>query len=98
MYKRVHPSGSIQYTWDGPLYILRGHRLLWLVALRPSQQLLCHVGVVSSPNHTFFLGKLDQFPNKIVFLSLKIGFVIVNSEDPDEMLHYVAFHLDLYCL
>ena len=25
-------------------------------------------------------------------------FIIVNSEDPDEMPHYVAFHLSLYCL
>ena len=23
----ILPSGLIQYTWDGPLYILRGHRL-----------------------------------------------------------------------
>ena len=35
---------------------------------------------------------------KIVFLSLKIDFVLVNSADPDEMPHYVAFHLGLHCL
>ena len=48
-----------------------------------------HVIAVSSPNHTFFMDKLDQFPNKIVFLSLKIGFVIVNGVGTVEMLHYV---------
>ena len=31
--------------------------------------------------------------NKIVFFSLKIVFVSANSADPDEMLHYAAFHL-----
>ena len=29
------------------------------------------------------------------FLSLKIDFVLVNSADPDKMLHNVAFHLGL---
>ena len=24
--------------------------------------------------------------------------ILVNSEDPDEMLHSAAFHLDLHCL
>ena len=35
---------------------------------------------------------------KIVFLSLKIYFVLANSVDPDEMLQYAAFHLGLHCL
>ena len=30
--------------------------------------------------------------------SLKIGFVLANSADPDEMLNYAAFHLGLHCL
>ena len=30
-------------------------------------------------------------------INLKIS-VIANSEDPDEMLHYRAFHLGLHCL
>ena len=34
----------------------------------------------------------------MVFLSLKIDFVLANSADHDEMLHYVAFHLGLHCL
>ena len=34
----------------------------------------------------------------IEFLSLKVDFVLANSADPDEMLHYVAFHLGLHCL
>ena len=33
-----------------------------------------------------------------IFLSLKIDFVSANSEDPDEMPHNAAFHLDLHCL
>ena len=33
------------------------------------------------------------FPNKVVFLSLKIVFVVANSVDPDDMLHNVALHL-----
>ena len=34
----------------------------------------------------------------IFFLSLKIIFVLENSADPDELLHYAAFHLGLQCL
>ena len=34
----------------------------------------------------------------IVFLSLKIDFVLANSADPDEMPPYAAFHLGLHCL
>ena len=33
-----------------------------------------------------------------ILLSLKIIFVLTNSVDPDEMLHYVAFHLALHFL
>ena len=31
-------------------------------------------------------------------ISLKSHFVSANSADPDEMAHYVAFHLGLQCL
>ena len=31
-------------------------------------------------------------------ISLKIFFVLANSVDPGEMLHYAAFHLGLHCL
>ena len=31
-----------------------------------------------------------QFPNKILFFSLKIVFVSANSVDPDEMSHYAV--------
>ena len=34
----------------------------------------------------------------IIFLSLKIDFVLANSADPGEMQHYGAFHLGLHCL
>ena len=43
-------------------------------------------------------GHILKFPNKKLFLSLKIVFVIANSENPDEMLHKAAFHLGLHCL
>ena len=36
---------------------------------------------------------------KIYFLYFwEDQFFIANSADPDEMLHYVAFHLGLHCL
>ena len=38
------------------------------------------------------------FQNKIVFLSLKIVFVLANSVAPDEMPHSKAFHLGPHCL
>ena len=34
----------------------------------------------------------------IVFLSLNVVLIIANSVDPDEMQHYAAFYLGLYCL
>ena len=37
-------------------------------------------------------------PNKIVFLSVKIIFVLANSVDPGEIPHCAAFHLGLHCL
>ena len=49
----------IQLSQDGPLYIMRGHRI--------------------------------YFPKILYYLS--IDFVLANSADPDEMLHYSAFHL-----
>ena len=35
---------------------------------------------------------------QIVFLSLKIIFVLANSVDPDEIPYCVAFHLGPHCL
>ena len=37
-----------------------------------------------------------KFSNNIVFLSLKIIFVLANSVDTDEMLLYTVFHLCLH--
>ena len=34
----------------------------------------------------------------IIFLSLKIDFVLANSANPDEILPYAAFYLGLHCL
>ena len=31
-------------------------------------------------------------------MCLKMGFILANNVDPDEMLPYVAFHLGLYSL
>ena len=47
---------------------------------------------------TTSMGHRLLFQNKIVFLSLKIVFVLANSVDPDEMPHSKAFHLGLHCL
>ena len=40
----------------------------------------------------------NDFTKNILFLSLKMDFVLANSADPDEMPHCVAFHLGLHCL
>ena len=37
------------------------------------------------------------FSKHIVFFCLKIFFTFTNNVDPDEMQHYVAFHLALHC-
>ena len=39
-----------------------------------------------------------EFHTNIVFISLKIYSVSANSADPDEMPHYVVFHLGLHCV
>ena len=46
-----------------------------------------------------YLGVTDyNFQKYIVFLSLQVDYVLANSADPDEMPHYAAFHVGLYCL
>ena len=35
---------------------------------------------------------------KFIFFLLRSFFVLVNSVDPDEMLHYAAIYLCLHCL
>ena len=39
-----------------------------------------------------------QFPKKYCISFLKSVFVLASNEYPDEMLHYVAFHLGLHYL
>ena len=34
----------------------------------------------------------------MIYLLLKIAFILANSADPDEMLHIAAVHLGLHCL
>ena len=43
-------------------------------------------------------GQRLNFPQKNIYLSLKIDFAVANSADADEMPHYVTFHLGLHCL
>ena len=47
---------------------------------------------------SYIKGSQVIFPNKTEILSQKTNFVLPNSVDPDEMLHYAAFHLGLQCL
>ena len=55
--------------------------VLYIQALfKPVQTLLC-----------ILRGRRLLFPQNIVFISLKIRFVLANSADPDEMPQYVAF-------
>ena len=46
----------------------------------------------------YIVGSQVIISKNIVFLSLKIEYVIANSTDPDEMPHNAAFHLGLHCL
>ena len=39
-----------------------------------------------------------ELPNYDVNISLKIAFTLTNSANPDEMLHFVTFHLSLHFL
>ena len=39
-----------------------------------------------------------MFLNYDLFISLKVVLILSNSEDPDEMQHYAAFHPGLHCL
>ena len=48
--------------------------------------------------HCIYRGVIGYNFKNIVFLSLKINFVLANSVDPDEMTYYAAFHLGLHCL
>ena len=53
------------------------------------------IGIV----HCTYLGVSGyNYSNNIVVFCLKTFFNFTNSVDPDEMPHYVAFHLGLHCL
>ena len=43
-------------------------------------------------------GNRLSFTQNIIFLSLKIDFVLANSADPGEMSPYVEFHLDFHIM
>ena len=43
-------------------------------------------------------GHQEKFPNYDVFLSINIILTLTKNEDPDEMMHFVAFHLGLHVL
>ena len=46
----------------------------------------------------YLKGSQVGITNHGVFLSLRIDFTVANSVGPDEMPHYVAFHLGLHGL
>ena len=46
----------------------------------------------------FLRGHRLKFLNDYVFLSQKIVFISTKSVDPDEMLHFAAFHLGIHSL
>ena len=48
--------------------------------------------------HCIYLGVAGYNSKNIEFLSLKFFFVLTNSADPDEILHYAAFHWGLHYL
>ena len=54
--------------------------------------------VKSGWSTVYIEGRWVMFSKKILFLSLKIDFVLANSAYPDEMPHNVAFYLGLHCL
>ena len=45
-----------------------------------------------------YLGVSGNNIKKILYLLSEDLFTLTNSEDPDEMQHYVAFHQGLHCL
>ena len=46
----------------------------------------------------YIAGSPVKISKQDVYLSLKIDFVLTNIADPDEMLHFAAFHLSLHYL
>ena len=45
-----------------------------------------------------FQGPQVDFLNHDVFLTMKAVSTLANSANPNEMQHYVSFHLGLHCL
>ena len=56
-----------------------------------------HINIVGECQLSTLRGRRQKFLNYHVFLSLKVVLILANSEDPDEMQHYAAFHLGLHC-
>ena len=46
----------------------------------------------------YLKGHRLKFPHYNVCMSLKIGLTLANSNDPDEMQHYAAFHPGLHSI
>ena len=58
-----------------------------------------HIDTISMDFSIWYFKSLPvKIPLNDVFLSPKIVFILTNSADPDEMLHFVAFNLGLHCL
>ena len=64
-------------------------------------QLVFHIKLNAFKNRSsiVYVEEPQDIPSKnIIFLFVKIDFVIVNSADPNEMPHYAAFYLALHRL
>ena len=66
--------------------------------LRPMEFTIKLDTVKSEWSIVYIEGSRVIISKKCYILSLKMDFVVANCADPDEMPHYVAFHLGLHCL
>ena len=71
-----------------------------LTLFRPMEFSIQPHTIMSELSIVYIEGSWVIISKKILyfFLSLKINFILANSADPDERLHYAAFHLGLHCL
>ena len=98
---RVHDSSildveTVLRSWPYTSFIAN----LCCLTLCILMHFLIHIDTISMGlTIAYFRGRMygKNFLNCDVFLSLKVVLNLVNSEDPDEMQHYAAFHLGLHC-
>ena len=88
------------------MYLAQGHNAVRLKPATPKSFLFLYVtmefpikfDIVKSEWSIVYIEWTQGIISNKKNLFLKINFVFANSADPDEMLHYAAFHLGLYCL